>query len=186
MRNLIMMATVEEINENGIKFTMADLARRLAVSKSTIYMHFTSKEEIISAVVDYFSDIIRQDDEAVMNDEQLDWHAKFKALFLNESKNAKVISNRFLLDLKRYMPKKWKETEETREHKWQMIETLLKEGMDKEIIRTVDFTVFKIIYHASIEEFLSSNFLMQNNLTVMDAVNKMVDIFYYGLASNQN
>jgi len=52
LRNQIMAAALEEINKVGIKFTMSDLVKRLSISKSTLYAHFKSKEEVIGAIVD--------------------------------------------------------------------------------------------------------------------------------------
>ena len=37
MREKIIDATVEEFKQNGLKFTMNDLAKRLGISKKTIY-----------------------------------------------------------------------------------------------------------------------------------------------------
>jgi len=47
-----MAAAIDEIYKFGIKFTMSDLVKRLSISKSTLYAHFKSKEELIGAIVD--------------------------------------------------------------------------------------------------------------------------------------
>jgi len=80
------METIEEINESGIKFTMADLATRVAVSKSTLYAHFSSKEELIGEIVNYFLAGIRSYDEGIMNNDKLDFRGKLEALLLGEPK----------------------------------------------------------------------------------------------------
>ena len=40
-------ATVEEFKQNGLKFTMNDLAKRLGISKKTIYTVFESKQAVL-------------------------------------------------------------------------------------------------------------------------------------------
>ena len=40
MRTRIMSAAMEEMNEQGTRFTMAMLAARLGISKRTLYEHF--------------------------------------------------------------------------------------------------------------------------------------------------
>ena len=42
----IIDATVEEFKQNGLKFTMNDLAKRLGISKKTIYTVFESKQAV--------------------------------------------------------------------------------------------------------------------------------------------
>ena len=50
MRDKIIDATVEEFKQNGLKFTMNDLAKRLGISKKTIYTVFESKQAVLVAV----------------------------------------------------------------------------------------------------------------------------------------
>ena len=49
MRKKIIDATVEEFKQNGLKFTMNDLAKRLGISKKTIYTVFESKQAVLPA-----------------------------------------------------------------------------------------------------------------------------------------
>ena len=54
MRDKIIDATVEEFKQNGLKFTMNDLAKRLGISKKTIYTVFESKQAVLVAVADLY------------------------------------------------------------------------------------------------------------------------------------
>ena len=51
MREKIIDATVEEFKQNGLKFTMNDLAKHLGISKKTIYTVFESKQATGEAFV---------------------------------------------------------------------------------------------------------------------------------------
>lgn len=51
MKNRIIKAFIEETHSNGIKFTMDDLAKRLGVSKRTLYENFSSKLEILEEII---------------------------------------------------------------------------------------------------------------------------------------
>lgn len=54
----IIQAFAEELKENGIKFTMDDLARRLGISKRTLYEYFSSKADILDALIeDAFAEV---------------------------------------------------------------------------------------------------------------------------------
>ena len=184
MRNRIMMATIEEINENGIKFTMAELAKRLAVSKSTLYEHFASKEELIGTVVDSLLENVRQQAEEIFNSD-LNIKEKLKALLLTEPNLGGLISSRFVFDLKRYMPEVWKRCDEYREYSWQRVEALLDQGITTGYLRPIDLAIAKVIYNATINELLHENFLIKNNLTVLDTIGKAMDILYYGMVARE-
>ena len=64
MREKIIDATVEEFKQNGLKFTMNDLAKRLGISKKTIYTVFESKQAVLVAVADrYAADLYSMQEE---------------------------------------------------------------------------------------------------------------------------
>ena len=68
MRDKIIDATVEEFKQNGLKFTMNDLAKRLGISKKTIYTVFESKQAVLVAVADrYAADLNSMQEELEAN-----------------------------------------------------------------------------------------------------------------------
>ena len=180
----IMMAAIEEINQNGIKFTMADLATRLAVSKSTLYTHFSSKEEMIGTIMDFLMASMQQQDEDVMNNNTLNLQEKMKALLLSEPKALGAIGNRFIIDLKRHLPEEFKKGDKCQERKWQMVECLLNQGIITGDFRSVDLTITKVMFNATINELLNPNFLMHSNQTLVDALGKMTDILFFGIIAS--
>lgn len=184
MRNRIMTAAIEEINENGIKFTMAELAKRLAVSKSTLYEHFASKEELIGTIVDSLLDNVRRQAEKIL-DSDLDIKEKLKALLLTEPNLGGLINSRFVFDLKRYLPEVWKSCDEYREYFWRQVEALLDQGIKTGCFRPIDLAITKVIYNAAINELLHENFLIKNNLSLLDTITKAMDILYYGMVARE-
>ncbi|WP_246105445.1 TetR/AcrR family transcriptional regulator [Sporomusa termitida] len=179
-----MMATIEEINENGIKFTMAELAKRLAVSKSTLYEHFASKEELIGTIVDSLLENVRDQAEKILDSDR-NIEEKLKELLLTEPNLGGLISSRFVFDLKRYLPEVWKRCDEYREYSWQRVEALLDQGITTGYFRPIDLAIAKVIYNATINELLHENFLIQNNLTVLDTIRRAMDILYYGMVARE-
>jgi AcrR family transcriptional regulator len=180
-----MMATIEEINENGIKFTMAELAKRLAVSKSTLYEHFANKEELIGTVVDSLLENVRQQAEEIVNSD-LNIKEKVKALLLTEPNlSGLTSSSRFVFDLKRYLPEVWKRCDECREYSWKRVEALLDQGITTGYFRPIDLAIAKVIYNATINELLHENFLIKSNLSVLDTIGKAMDILYYGMVARE-
>lgn len=51
MKQRIVTETIHQIQTKGFTFTISDLAKQLAVSKRTIYEHFSSKDEIVDEVI---------------------------------------------------------------------------------------------------------------------------------------
>ncbi len=56
MQERILEAFLEEARESGLKFTMDDLAKRLAISKRTLYENFSSETLILETLIERTSD----------------------------------------------------------------------------------------------------------------------------------
>lgn len=69
MKTKIILEAIRLFEQNGIKFTLSELASEMAISKKTVYKYFGSKEELLKQAVDYvFMDIDRQHREIIAMD----------------------------------------------------------------------------------------------------------------------
>lgn len=82
MRDKIIDATVEEFKQNGLKFTMNDLAKRLGISKKTIYTVFESKQAVLVAVADRYAADLNSMQEELEADVSLNVVQKLEKLFV--------------------------------------------------------------------------------------------------------
>ncbi len=57
--------------ENGVKFTMDDLANRLAISKKTLYELVRSKEELVARAVSNYFDMVEREQAAIRESDLL-------------------------------------------------------------------------------------------------------------------
>lgn len=71
MKERILGAFVEEAHENGLKFTMDDLEKRLAMSKRTLYEHFSSQTLILETLIERTNDDMIRRTEQIIEDNQL-------------------------------------------------------------------------------------------------------------------
>lgn len=74
----IIDATIEEFNNKGMKFTMDELAKRLHMSKKTIYKIVDDKNELIIDAINYCFDLVKQEETKIINDPSLDIIEKLK------------------------------------------------------------------------------------------------------------
>ena len=68
---LLFHETFALYQEHGVKFTMDDLAHRLAISKKTLYELVHSKEELIGGAVMHYFDLVARDQRAIREDNTL-------------------------------------------------------------------------------------------------------------------
>lgn len=116
--------------------TMDDIARRLGISKKTIYQHFTDKEDIVYQVIDYhlINETCEVDKLLGLADNPVE-----ELLLVSEMMrhHADAINPSLLVDVQRYYPKAWAVFLEHKENRIiKDIKMSLQRGVDQGLYRT--------------------------------------------------
>lgn len=180
MRNRIIMATAEEINLRGFKFTMSDLTKRLSISKSSLYEHFSSKDELIDTILDIVLNDFEMQEEKIYHSD-LPIFEKLQAALTITPKTFEPFHKSVYDDLRQNYGEKWKKVIKFRERRMERLTDLVKQGMENGIIRHVNPGVLQQIIESATDDFISYRFLAKNNITYTDAVADMLDILINGL-----
>lgn len=80
-----------------------EIAKYMDISKATLYKRFSSKDEIIEAVVEDFMNYLLEGD-ADNQDESMSFAERFQKTFIHSLKCVTYISDVFLQDLKEAYP----------------------------------------------------------------------------------
>lgn len=157
--------------KNGLrKFTMDDISMKLGVSKATIYKHFSSRTEILEAVVNHKIHEI-----AAFEADTMDLTTPYKQRFKNAIHRASIrlagISNEFLLDLKELYPEQWERLQALQFFAAERAKAFYQEGIDKGILHdNFDPTWLAITDKIFLLGLSNPQFLIENNLTLQKAV----------------
>lgn len=185
MRQRIMMAAEEEMKARSIKFTMADLATRLGVSKRLLYEHFSSKDELISAIIDTHLEVVYQGTLERLQEPELSMKEKLEAFFLPRQK-ASFFEGRIAEDIRRFLPMEWKKFGAFAERRWNLFESILREGIEKGELRSVSLPIVKKMIYASKREMIDLQFLTENQLTLSDVCENIADVLMYGMLARES
>ncbi len=183
MRNRILAAALRQMNVRGIKFTTADLARELSISKRAIYDHFSSKEDLIESVLDTILADLRQQIAGIVDDENLDTVDRVKALLILNPKGFGPVTMQVIEDIRRFMPQEWKKFEKFFVERWRMLEQIFNEGTQKGELAKVDLVILNKIYNGTVDQLLDFQFLAQNNITFNNAMTRAAEILIGGLTA---
>lgn len=186
LRNRIMREAMKEMNEHGVRFTMDDLARRLGVSKRTLYENFSSKEEIIGFILQNALAEIKEKREAILKDNQLDAREKFKQIMAVRSSLCAESTDRVGIEIKKCMPEQWKKVEADIEEVWEVLENLIHEGEKNGSFRPVFFPAVRVMFKGAFYEFANHNFLLQHKVTMKEMIAFMTDILLFGLVPKRS
>lgn len=177
----ILKGTIQAFNEKGLKFTMDDLARILGMSKKTIYVEFTDKNSLFLAMVDYLFDGIKESEEEIINNTDIDIVDKITTMLGVLPESYKDIDLRQLYMLKDKYPVIYKRVEERFENGWQQTIELLKEAMEEGKVRKVNVDIFKMMMEAALEQFFKRDILIYNSLSYEEGLKEVVGILMNGI-----
>ena len=180
-KEIILKGTIQAFNEKVLKFTMDDLARILGMSKKTIYVEFTDKNSLFLAMVDYPSDGIKQSEEEIINNTDIDIVDKITTMLGVLPESYKDIDLRQLYMLKDKYPVIYKRVEERFENGWQQTIELLKEAMEEGKVRKVNVDIFKMMMEAALEQFFQRDILIYNSLSYEEGLKEVVGILMNGI-----
>ncbi len=83
MKDRIIGESIESLRREGLRFSVDTLAKRLNISKKTIYKYFPTKEALAFALYQrYYADIMKQADQ-LMTDHSVFAHSKLLFLYFD-------------------------------------------------------------------------------------------------------
>jgi AcrR family transcriptional regulator len=172
---------MEELNEYGIRFTMANLASRLAISKRTLYEHFDSKEVLIESIVDVIILDMQTQRMRILEDTQLSLQEKLLKMLSVRPAAFIKLEDRVKLDLRRQFPGLWKRAHESAEAQWDMIDEVLREGIEAGCFRSIYVPVVRKILQGAVNEISEYDFLLEQRKTFHEMIGFITDIVIYGI-----
>ena len=181
LRESILEGTILAFNKKGLKFTMDDIAALLGISKKTIYTVFQDKNSLVSEMVDYCFDSIKESEQKVLADTSLDTIGKIRAILGVLPESYRDIDFRQLYLLKDKYPKIYKKVEQRLETGWETTIALIQQGIREGTVRPIQIPIIKTMLEATIEQFFQRDVLITNQISYNDALEEVVNILVDGI-----
>ncbi|MCX2741788.1 TetR/AcrR family transcriptional regulator [Pontibacter anaerobius] len=145
------------------KVLMADLAKRLGMSKKTLYQYFSGKEELLNVIIRKHAQDIQQEVESTLADNSLPFPDKTRRIFGFVGTKLHDINPEFVLDIKKNAPSAWQLLQKHKaDAAFLRFNALLNEGYKKGYIReNVNRTMAVLLYASALETILNPDFTEQ-------------------------
>lgn len=181
----ILEATIAVFRDKGLKFTMDDIAKKINISKKTIYTVFQDKESLFLAMVDHCFDSIKESEEALIGDPTLTTREKLHRVLGVLPEGYKDLEFTHLYVLKEKYPRIYKQVELRLESGWERTIELIEQGVEEGVFRPVHVSVFKVMLEATLEQFFQREVLVKNRISYRDALDEVVDILMDGISVHE-
>ncbi|TCP21866.1 TetR family transcriptional regulator [Scopulibacillus darangshiensis] len=183
IKNRIINAFIEEIQANGLKFSVDDLANRIGISKRTLYKYFSSKAEILDCIIDDTFQEIDEKAKAIIQNGQLSMPEKIKGVITTLPDHYELLDLKLLGQMKQYYPEQWAKMDELLKDDWELLRNLIEQGIREGVIIELNVSLVMKVILESINSTLDQSFYMENRITVSEALSEIVNILFYGLIS---
>ncbi|MFD1954580.1 TetR/AcrR family transcriptional regulator [Paenibacillus thailandensis] len=146
-----------------------DLAKYMDISKVTLYKHFSSKDDIIERVVDYYIDYSKKAD-AMAKDDSVSFLDRFQITFLQSLMCAMYISDLFLQDLKEFYPHHFENLSVALQNRNKSLQTFFESGMEQQIFNRLNAVLFMVQDDAVLRRLIEPSFSIQYDITLKQAI----------------
>ncbi len=142
---------------------MSDLAKRLGMSKKTLYQYFSGKEELLNVIIRQHAQDIQQEVEMTLANPDLPFPEKTSRIFSYVGTKLHDINPDFVLDIKKNAPSAWQQLQRHKaDAAFLRFSTLLDEGFHKGYVRrNVNRTMAVLLYASALETILNPDFTEQ-------------------------
>ena len=169
-------------SENGIKFTMDELAGRLCISKKTLYEMVRSKEDLIVQVIEFYFNGVAELQSAIHADTHLSAVEKLRKLLCATPDFA--IRKVQLHELKMNYPAAFKVLDEKLRFGWEQTLSVMDQAKAEGAVKEIDNLLFSKLYASTIEEIILGND-MDTHLTFRQQQEQIVEILLFGICKGQ-
>ncbi len=182
LRRRVIDAATALFQQEGLKFTMQEVADALHISKKTIYTVYPSKEALLLDMVDeLFADIHRAKREQMEAPGPIEDRIRLVIVALPERYQA--LDFRLLDDLDEKYPAVGHRVRQHLETNWEPTIALLEEGIAQGQVRPVSIPVLRQMITFSIEGFLSGSL---GEVSYAETLDAMIDIIMNGIRRQGN
>ncbi|MEM7549736.1 MAG: TetR/AcrR family transcriptional regulator [Bacteroidota bacterium] len=170
-----------EILRSGFKdLTMDVVAKKLSISKSTIYEYLASKEQIVAMVFEYKLSQLAQFEHHLF-DENLNFKDRFTAALTVFSEHASQLSNVFLLELKTTQPQLWDKIKLFIKESLMKLGKFYQDGMEAQAFKKHPVKILLITDQLFFEQVIDPDFLESQKMTLQEVVDSYLKLKFEGL-----
>lgn len=185
MKEKILMATAQEINNRGIKFTIDHVAAQLGISKKTIYQYFSSKDVLITQVIEMALADVESQERDILANQEGDFAERIKDLMLLAPKKSGKTNDWVMEDIRQYRPQDWKRIEQFKYERMLVMSEFLEKGIAQGIVQKMNTQVAARLLLGACRELSQYTFLIENNLDSIQARQMLTDIFLHGILNER-
>lgn len=187
-KNKILNYSKETILKYGYKnFRVDDIAKELGISKSTIYKLFSSKEEIVKAVIKYHFEFIKNEFDKILNDSNVSsFTEKILKIMTLKNHNIPFLSSKVIEDLRHQIPDIIDYIQELNQSSIDRFYQLIDLGIEQGYVKKhINKKVLYYIHFFSIRNIMQYEIQTQIPLEATEIIRQVQEVVFSGILTEK-
>ena len=181
LRSQILDHTTEIFTRVGLRFTMQEVAKKMHISKKTIYTEFPSKEALLTAMLDRGFGLIQERKMEILSSD-LPGPQKLQEVMIALPDEFLSFDYRQMDHLEEKYPRTAARLAYHLENNWEPVDLLIRQGMEEGwLSKDLDLPILKISFSATLRSFLFSSALEQNRISYTQALERFMKMLMEGM-----
>lgn len=184
-KRIVAVAEEEFLRYGYTRVTTDQIARKLSISKKTLYKYFAGKKELLDAVFEKTKDGWREVTEPIIHDKKLSFIEKFVVLGKNISERTERMNSPLMRDIMAHEPELWRNLEAHRcELVQQLFRVFYEEGVEKRYFdgsRNTELTV-QMYFHI-INNIMRPDVFATLPMTGSEIYGEVIRVIFLGITS---
>lgn len=181
LRERVITVAIDLFEDQGIRFTMDELAHRLKMSKRTIYEQVGTKEQIIEHVITEAFASIKAREAEIIADDTLDAATKLKRVLTVMPTRTELVEPAAIGQLREAYPKMYGLIVHHLSTGWEATLDLFQQATRQGLLKPIHPLILREILLATMERMLRDEVLAATGLTHDQALAEIVEVVFTGL-----
>ncbi len=178
----IIEAFIMEFNADGTKLNLDNVAKRIHISKKTIYRYFSSKTDIYNAIIDGSHRYVHQRQKEIYESEGKNPEEKLFEILTIETPFEAILDFNRVFEVREYEPLVYHQLVKSYSDQWVYPLMLIEEGKRTGWIRKdVNPTLVIAYLTSSMNQLYSQDLLQKAGVTYKEAINHLARCIVAGI-----
>jgi AcrR family transcriptional regulator len=146
-----------------------DILKHMDISKATLYKHFSTRDEIIQAVVEHYI-VYQLEGDAIVQNEAVSFAERFQKTYEQSLKSVIYVSDLFLEDLKEVYPNLLENLLMAQLNRNKNLQAFFESGMEQGLFNRLNAALFMVQDDAVLRRIMEPTFSIQYDITLRQAL----------------
>jgi len=175
------------LSQGFVRVTVEEISASLGISKATLYKYYSTKEDLLRAVIRSILAEVLSGVEAIVGNKERDFIQKLADLIAFMGGELPRLGTTLPQDLQKMAPAVWREIDEFRKEKiYKNLKVLLESGVSEgDIKKSIDLDLLLMMFVSLVQDLINPDVLVRRSWRATDVFEAIITVFFEGIMTDK-